>query len=274
MGQAPHAVRRPPCHSVASHTQAVSPYGVAVFPYGHTPDASPHTSWQIPIGRPFSHTPHQIPHSLAISPYGFRGSPYNPQTPKNSTPNSTRPAGPVPQIPNQPCQANILDLRHTSANQSPTGSGKSPALQSSKPSAGQVQQMLQTCDWGVPSPPARKAMVMRSSSRPWSRAHFQGHAHGHSHTFTGMRTATSTSGHASDETSVRLAQIKRQPSSLKCPAAASHLRGSTRPTGLLKTPGGHGRQRRRQRCDACDACDVRGPAPVLVRPEGRTCSRA
>ena len=95
-----------------------------------------------------------------------------------------------------------------------------------------------------------------------SCAHFHGHAHGHGHTctvthmhghghtFTGMRTATSTSGHASDETSVRLTRIKRQPSSLKCPAAASHLRGSTRPTGLLKTPGGHGRQRRRQRCDA------------------------
>ena len=177
MGQAPHAVRRPPCHSVASHTQAVSPYGIAVFPYGHTPDASPHTSWQIPIGRPFSHTPHQIPHSLAISPYGFRGSPYNPQTPKNSTPNSTRPAGPVPQIPNQPCQANILDLRHTSANQSPTGSGKSPALRSSKPSAGQFQQITHACDGGGG---CRHLLH--------GYAHTCTYGHGHACTFTRMVT--------------------------------------------------------------------------------------
>ena len=33
---ASHAIQRPP-------TQAISPYGIAVPPYGHTPDASPHT---------------------------------------------------------------------------------------------------------------------------------------------------------------------------------------------------------------------------------------
>ena len=62
-------------------------------------------------------------------------------------------------------------------------------------------------------------------ARPWSylhgHVHGHGHArtvthmHGHSHTFTGY-----VHGHASDETSVRLTQIKLQPSSLKCPAAA------------------------------------------------------
>ena len=69
--------------------------------------------------------------------------------------------------------------------------------------------------------------------RSWSRAHLhsRAHIHGYAHTHGASQP---------DETSVRLAQIKRQSNSLKCPAAASHLRGSTRPTGLLKTPGGHG----------------------------------
>ena len=62
-----------PCDSAASHTQAISPYGIAVFPYGHTPDAFPHTFWQIPTGRP-------SPHTFSADP------PYNPanQTPTSS----------------------------------------------------------------------------------------------------------------------------------------------------------------------------------------------
>ena len=59
-----------PCDSAASHTQAISPYGIAVFPYGHTPDAFPHTFWQIPTGRPSPHT-------------FFADLPYNPQALKN-----------------------------------------------------------------------------------------------------------------------------------------------------------------------------------------------
>ena len=86
LGQAPHTVRRLPCRAAASHfhipvfhatfvphaiprpphTRAASPYGIMVSPYNHTPDAFPHT---------FSADP-----------------PYNPQAPKNPTPNLERPA--------------------------------------------------------------------------------------------------------------------------------------------------------------------------------------
>ena len=183
MGQAPHAIRRPPCRAAASrfhipvfhatfvphaiprppHTWATSPYGIAVSPYNHTPDAFPHT---------FSADP-----------------PYDPQALKIRL--QIRRDQRVQFHKSQP----TLSSKHTE-----------PALQSSKPSAGQVQQMLQTCDWGAPSPPVRKAMVIYSWARvrPWSCAHGHSHArpwsyiHGHAH------------GHASDETSVRLAQIKRQ----------------------------------------------------------------
>ena len=110
-----------------------SPYGIAVPPYGHTPDASPHTFWQILIGRPFSHTAHQIPHSHAISPY-------DPQAPKSrfSFRRDQRvqfhisPTNPVKQTPwtcvtvqqtkSQPVPAN--HLRYCTTNQSPTGSSK------------------------------------------------------------------------------------------------------------------------------------------------------
>ena len=47
----PHVILRPP-------TQAASPYGIVVPPYNHAPDASPHTFWQIPTGRPSPHTSH------------------------------------------------------------------------------------------------------------------------------------------------------------------------------------------------------------------------
>ena len=51
----PYVFAAPPCDSTASHAGHF-PIGFAVSPYGHTPDASPHTFWQIPIGRPFSHS--------------------------------------------------------------------------------------------------------------------------------------------------------------------------------------------------------------------------
>ena len=89
LGQAPHAVWWPPCRAAASrfhipifhatfvpmrfcglpHTGHL-PIGIAVSPYGHTPDASPHTSRQIPIGKP-------SPHTVSADP------PYNPQSLKN-----------------------------------------------------------------------------------------------------------------------------------------------------------------------------------------------
>ncbi len=121
---APHTFSRLPMRFCGLPHTGHFPIGFAVPPYGHTPDISLHTFWQIPIGRPFSHTPHQIPttkpspHTVSADP------PYDPQALKNSTSNSERPAFPVPQIPNQPCQADTLDLRYNPANQSPTGSSK------------------------------------------------------------------------------------------------------------------------------------------------------
>ena len=151
----PHAIPRPP------HTWAASPYGIAVSPYNHTPDAFPHTSHQIPIGW-------SSPHMVSADP------PNNTARSKKLILNSTRPADPAPQIPNQPCQADIQNLRHNPANQSPTGSSKSHM-----PATG----------GGVPSPPARTAMVMRAPSRARSltRASSRPCSHLHAHTFTGMR---------------------------------------------------------------------------------------
>ena len=102
----PHAIPRPP------HTWAASPYGIAVSPYNHTPDAFPHTSQQIPIGW-------SSPHMVSADP------PNNTARSKKLILNSTRPAGPAPQIPNQPCQADIRDLRYNPANQKPTSSSRS-----------------------------------------------------------------------------------------------------------------------------------------------------
>ena len=167
----PICFRGSPCDSTAFHTQAIFPYGIAVFPYGHTPDASPHTPHQIPIGRP---SPHTI-RKLQKSDFKFGET-----------------SVPVQQIPNQPRQADIQNLRYNPANQKPTGSSKSHGYSLHKPGAGQFQQMLQTCDWGVaPALPARVC----------ARIYGHGHAHismvTHAHAFKGM----SKSGRISDETS-------------------------------------------------------------------------
>ena len=111
------------------------------------------------------------------------------------------------------------------------------------------QQITHACEGGWRRHLSRArlhgcARIFTRTSVPWPRLH--------AHTCT----ATSTSGHASDETSVRFTQIKRQSSSLKCPEPASHLRGSTRPTSLLKCPGGHGRRR-------CDVDDDRGGSTCM-----------
>ena len=90
--------------------------GFVVSPYGHTPDEFPHTFWQIPTGRPFSHSHGRSPiawpslhtiHNLLKVGLSFDET-----------------SVPVPQTPNQPRQANILDLRYCTTNQAPTGSSK------------------------------------------------------------------------------------------------------------------------------------------------------
>ena len=212
LGQAPHAVRRPSCRAAASrfhilvfhatfvphaiprppHTWAVSPYGIAVSPYNHTPDAFPHTSQQIPIGW-------SSPHMVSADP------PNNTARSKKLILNSTRPAFQFHKSPTNP----VKQTPWTCVTVQQIKRRPSPANHTCLRSA------------GVPSSPAC--------------AHLHGHAHGHGHvhTCTGTRTftamfiplrvmctATSTSGHASAETSVRLTRIKRQPNSLKCPAAA------------------------------------------------------
>ena len=70
----------------------------------------------------------------------------------------------------------------------------------------------------APAPSARTSS--RACARPWSCTRTSvpwSHLHGHGHTCTAM-----ASGHASAETSVRLAQIKRQSNSLKYPGGHGH----------------------------------------------------
>ena len=145
----PICFRGSPCDSTASHTQAIFPYGIAVFPYGHTPDASPHTLRQIPIDQPFSHTAHQIPIARP-SPHTI----HKIQRIRSQTRRDQQVRSPQTQC--HPVHANPTDLR-----------------------GGGCRHLLHV--------------------RPWSRAHL----HGHGHTFKGTRTAMA-SGHAFDETSVRL----------------------------------------------------------------------
>ena len=144
---------RSPCDSAASPHMGRLPIRHRGFLYGHTPDASPHTLRQIPIGRPFSHTPRQIPHSQAISPYDSQALQSRFFFDETS---GSSPANPQP----------IPSSRHPE-----------PASHLRKPSAGQVQQITQACDWGVPSPPARMVThahgqshtFMRISARPWRK---------------------------------------------------------------------------------------------------------
>ena len=235
MGQAPHAVRRPhaeppPPASIfrffmrlsfpmrfhgLPHTWAASPYGIAVSPYNHTPDAFPHTSQQIPIGW-------SSPHMVSADP------PNNTARSKKLILNSTRPAGPAPQIPNQPCQANIQNLRYNPANQTPTSSSKSHM-------------------------PATGGCAVTSCT--------YGHDHACTAMFMPLRvmcTAASTSGHASDETSVRLAQIQAPTQLTQVPCGCVTHPRIYNPTGTQNTWGAwvwhrlamrrrRRRQRRRQR---------------------------
>ncbi len=158
---------------------------------------------------------------------------------------STRPAGPVPQISNQPRQANTLNLRHGTANQSPTSFRKSHALRSSKPGAGQVQQITHACEWGAPSPPARTFIVTRTAMVT------------HARTFTAMATRSLSMAHARPCSYLYglCARPRQRPGTLLTrPAYGSHgssanhsnalrLRNTSadlRVQPVLKTPGGHG----------------------------------
>ena len=143
--QSPQAPSRRPC-TAARASQIPTRLGST---YGHTPDAFPHTFWQIPIGRPSPHTIYKL------FKIGF---------------SFDETSVPVPQIPNQFRQANTLNLRYTSANQAPAKSNKSyiPAT------GGWRRHLLR----------ARSL----SRARPWPRAHIQGHAHGQAHTFMRIST--------------------------------------------------------------------------------------
>ena len=159
----------------------------------------------------------------------------------------------------------MLITNHISASglhkSQPTPSSKhpEPALLSSKSHTNQVTQILHTCEWGAPSPPARKAMVMRACTVT--------HMHGHSHTFTATSTCTGTlltrpayGLHRSSANPVHSSALRLRNISADLrvqPAYSKHLGGmgmASTTTASMTTSG--------------------GPAPVLVRPEGRTCSRA
>ena len=200
---------RSPCDSTASHTQAIFPYGIVVSPYNYTPDAFPHTLHQISIGRP-------SPHTFSADP------PHNPQAPKNPNPNPERPA------------SGAADPQPTLTNRYP-----GPASQSSKPSAGQVQQILQTCDWGW---------------RRHARAHLQGHAHDHGHV-----RAHPYHGHAftAMSTSLYRARLRQDQRPVH-----SNLRARPTHSNSLRRRGGHGHGVA-WRCDDGVDDDDRGPVHVL-----------
>ena len=204
LGQAPHAVRRPPCRAAASrfhipvfhatfvlhaiprppHTWAASSYGIAVSPYGHTPDVSPHTFWQIPIGRPFSHS-HGIspiarpfPHTIYIidKAAGFHfdeTSVRSPQIPTNPDKQTPWTCVTVRQTNPQPVPTN--HMRYGPANQAPAKSSKYYM-----PAKVGGWHLLRSRLHGHAHiiMPSRA----RAHSRPWS------YIHGYAHTFTGMRT--------------------------------------------------------------------------------------
>ena len=139
-------------------------------PPPHTVSRFPHTTTRLtyfpichgrsPIARP---SPHTI-HKLQKSDFHFG---------EISGSSSTNP--------NQPCQANTLDLRYLF----------------SKSHANQVTQILHTCDGGGAGTYARTATGMYAHictmvilARPCARLH------GHGHTFTGMRTRTAKCIHS------------------------------------------------------------------------------
>ena len=181
----PHAIPRPP-------TQAISPYGIAVSPYNHTPDASPHTSRQIPIGRPFSHShtkspiarpsPHMI---RKLSKAGFHFDETSGSSSANPQPTlSSKHPGPAlqsPQTKRRPSPANATCL---------LGGGGAVT------SCAHVFTGMRTLSCTY----AYTFTGVRIPSRVCA------YLHGHAHIFTGTRTAMA-SGHASAETSVRLEQI-------------------------------------------------------------------
>ena len=143
--------------------------------------APSHAVWRPPIHRGFPHTFLRLPHAatrLMHLPIRHGRSPIarpSPHTIYNhfkigfslDETSGSSPANPQP---------------------IPPSKRPEPASQSTQIKPNRPRQILQTCDWGVPSPPvcACTAMVMlaRACVRPWSRAHLQGHARGHGHTFT------------------------------------------------------------------------------------------
>ena len=120
----------------------------------------------------------------------------------------------------------------------------------------------------MPSPPART--VMRTLS--WARARPWSYLHGYARIFTAMVMRISARPWRKpirrDQRTAQ--QIPNQP----CLTNTLNLRYSPADQSSIQptqNAWGAWRQRRRRRCDVCD---VRGAAPVLVRPEGRTGSRA
>ena len=186
----PIRFRGSPCDSAAFHTGHF-PIGFAALPYNHTPDASPHTSRQIPIGWPFSHShgrspiarpsPHTI-HNLLKVGLSFdetSGScPTNPQpttSSKHPEP-ALQSSKPIPnrftqitwlqspQISRQPSHANATDLRLGGA--------------------------VTSCMYGHGHIHSR--VCARPSAYLYMHGHSRAHLHWHAHICTAMAQANST----------------------------------------------------------------------------------
>ena len=95
-------------------------------------------------------------------------------------------SGRSPQIPNQPCSANILNLRHISANQSPTSLRKSHALPVQQIKHQPVPANHTDLRLGGRHHWRAYSRGMRTPSWVCARHHANGHVFtGYAHTFTG-----------------------------------------------------------------------------------------
>ena len=216
------------------HTWAASPYGIAVSPYSHTPDVFPHISQQIHIAGP---SPHTI-RKLQKSDFHFG---------ENS---GSCPTNPQP----------TLSSKHPG-----------PALQSSKPSAGQVP--ANATDLRLGGGGCRHLLHVR----PWSRTHFMGtrtamvmrarsltctamsYVHGHACTASvnGAHETSKSSANPTHSSALRLRNISANQAPIQLTQNAWGAWASTT-TASMSTTGG-----------AAAVCDrAIGPeGPITIKPK-------
>ena len=228
-----------PCDSAASHTQAAS-HTVSRFP--HTTTRLTHFPIRFSRSPQAGHLPIRFPriHHTIRKLQGIR-------------PQIQRDQRPAPQIPNQSCPTDPLDLRHISANPAPTKSRKSY-----RPAAG-----------GGAGTYARTAMGMYAHictmvilARPCARLHGHGH-------IPSPRSSRFRARFRRDQrgrfTRIHTNQLTQIPTSNDWGAWASGYGVASRcdDDGVAATTVG-----------SAPACMIGPEGPIMVRPEGRTGSRA